>query len=146
MDGLSCLLATCVAILWAVNTVIYKNAMNKSIGQKTVSVIGVFTFFTCMVCFAIYNRKEILTDIENAKNQDILLIIIGAMLGLFIGNALFMYLLEKNNSSLVAAIAYTSPIFVFIISVIIFRESIEPIKVFGIVLAVTGVSIICYNK
>lgn len=143
MDVVSGVLALLVAILWAGNTVINKYVMDKSIGQKTVIVIGAFTFFTSMLLFAIYNSGEILGDIKKIKSIDIILLIGGAIFGLFFGNILFMYLLEKNNSSVVAALAYTAPVFVFIMSLIILKERIERIKILGIALTVSGVAIIC---
>jgi drug/metabolite transporter (DMT)-like permease len=145
MNTQAIILSLFVAFLWALNMVINKHSMNNSINQKTVCVIAGLAYFICILFFALYHNKEIYTDIKNTNTANVIFIAAGAVLGLFIGNVLFMHLLEKNNSSLVTTLAYTSPIFVFLMTFFILKENIEPIKIVGIILTIIGIMILCYK-
>lgn len=146
MDTRAVLLSLFVAFLWAVNTIIHKYGMNQSINQKTIIVIGAFTYFICMLFFTIYHYDIISTDIINTNFKHIVLIAIGSIVGTFIATILFVSLLEKHNSSLVTTIAYTSPIFVFLMALFILKEQVDIIKVLGILLTLIGIVIISYDR
>lgn len=128
-----------VAFLWALNIIINKYSMNQNINQKTVFVLAAFTYFICTFIFAIYHYESISTDIVNSNISIILLIVIGSIIGIFSGNLLFTYLLEKHNSSVVTTLAYTTPLFVLIMSFLLLKE--KP-KLLGIFVTVIGVLLI----
>jgi drug/metabolite transporter (DMT)-like permease len=67
---------------------------------------------------------------------------IGSFIGTFVATTLFMELLEKHDSSLVSALTYTTPMFVFLLAVVILQEKLDLIKAFGIFITVIGIVII----
>lgn len=142
MDAYVILLSLLVAFLWALNTVVYKYCMNQSIDQKTVSVIGAFTYFICMFFFAIYYYDDLCKDIQKTNPNHILMIVIASIIGTFIATILFTYLLQKHNSSVVTTIAYTSPIFVLILALLLLNEKFDYVKLLGIFITIIGISIV----
>jgi drug/metabolite transporter (DMT)-like permease len=146
MDILAVVLSLFVAFLWATNVVIHKYGMNQSINPKTIVVLAGFAYFISIVCFAVYHYKELYTDIQNTNTYTIAIIAIGAFLGLFIGNLLFINLLEKQNSSLVTTIAYTTPLFVLLLALLFLKnEKVTGIQMLGILITVIGIMIICHK-
>jgi len=145
MDIRAVALSLCVAFLWATNTVIQKYALNNSINQKTVIVVGSLTYLICIVFFTIYNYDIIKKDIKKANINFISLIIIGSILGTFVATLIFTSLLHKHNSSLVATIANTAPIFVLLLALLFLNEKITGIQILGILITVIGIVIIYQN-
>lgn len=142
MDVQYIFLALFIAFLWAINTIIYKYCMNKSINHKTVLVIGAFTYFVCMCIFTAYHYDEISKDIRKTNTEYILFIGLGAIIGTFIATILFMYLLEKNNSAVLTTLTYTSPIFVLLFAILVLEEKITMIQIIGILITIIGVLMI----
>lgn len=134
-----------IAFLWALNTIIYKYGMTKEINYKTILVIGSFTYFIGMLGFALYHSKFIITDIQSINAKDIMIIVVGSFIGTFVATVLFMELLEKYDSSLVTALTYTTPMFVFIMGYFILDEDIDMLKLYGIFITIIGIILIGYN-
>jgi len=145
MDTQALILSLFVAFLWAINTIIYKYGMNQSVNQKTVIVIGAFTYFICMTFFTMYHYDIISNDIQQTNIKHIVLIIIGSIIGTFIASILFIHLLEKHNSSLVTTLAYTTPVFVALMAIFILKEDIDTTKFLGICITIFGVFIINFS-
>lgn len=93
-----------------------------------------------MFCFVPLQRV-----IQNTTTSNITIIAVGAVMGLFIGNLLFIHLLEKHNSSLVTTIAYTTPLFVLLLALLVLNEKLDSVKLLGIFITVIGVMMICYK-
>jgi drug/metabolite transporter (DMT)-like permease len=145
MDLRAVVLSLFVAFLWALNIIIQKYQINQSINPKTVVVIGAITYATCMLFFFIYHYHIIATDIKKTNINHIALIAFGAIVGTFLGSMLFVHLLEKHNSSLVTALAYTTPVFVLLLAFFILKEKLDRVKILGIFLTVIGIMLICYK-
>jgi len=146
MDILAVALSLFVAFLWATNVVIHKYGIDQSINPKTIVVLAGFAYFISIVCFSVYHYKELYIDIQNTNTYTIAIIAIGAFLGLFIGNLLFINLLEKQNSSLVTTIAYTTPLFVLLLALLFLKnEKVTGIQMLGILITVIGIMIICHK-
>lgn len=146
MDILVVALSLVVAFLWAVNVVIHKYGLQQSINSKTVAVIAGFVYFICIFGFALYHYKELYIDIQNTNSSTNAIIAIGAVLGLFIGNLLFINLLEKNKSSIVTTIAYTTPLFVLLLALLFLKnETVTGMQMLGIFVTVIGIMILCYE-
>jgi drug/metabolite transporter (DMT)-like permease len=75
-----------------------------------------------------------------------LIIALTAIIGGFMANLIYFHILKKNNSAIVAALTYSSPIFVLLLSVLFLKEPIHPITVIGILTAVFGVVLISYGS
>jgi drug/metabolite transporter (DMT)-like permease len=145
MDIRAVALSLFVAFLWATNTVIQKYALNNSLNQKTVIVVGSLTYLLCIVFFTIYNYDIIKKDIKKANLNFISLIIIGSILGTFVATLLFLNLLEKHKSSLVTTLTYTAPVFVLLLALLFLKEKITGIQMLGIFVTVIGIVIIYQN-
>ena len=145
MDIRAVALSLCVAFLWATNTVIQKYALNNSLNQKTVIVVGSLTYLICIVFFTIYNYDIIKKDIKKANINFISLIIIGSILGTFVATLLFLNLLEKHKSSLVTTLTYTTPVFVLLLALLFLKEKVTGIQMLGIFVTVIGIMILCQN-
>lgn len=53
-------------------------------------------------------------------------------------NICYFISVERNGLSVASVLLYTAPAFVFLLSVMIFKESVTKIKIFALVLALTG--------
>lgn len=64
----------------------------------------------------------------------------------FGANILYLWVLQHNDSYVVTAVAFTSPIFTLILAYFILNERVTPISVVGVFMIVIGVYCISMNN
>ncbi len=139
------LLALVVALLWSISPIVHKSILSAGISRETVLVLTGLLYFPCILAYGLIYHKRIITDIPKiTKTQWALLICLTVMSGL-IGNILYFWLLKHNDSYVVTALAFCSPIFTLVLAYWLLHEKITPVSVIGVLLIVLGVGCISLN-
>ena len=132
------LFALIVAFLWGAQTVVHKYLL-KTIDPKIVMIIGGLTTFVCLTCFALYHRKDIKRNAHALTPRILAYIIITSILTVFVANLIYFYILSKNDSYIVSALIYASPVFTFFLAICFLKEKITYTGALGVFFIVLGV-------
>ena len=97
-----------------------------------------------MILFATYHWKTLQTSISKITPKYWGIIAFTSIVGGFLANLMYFYILKKHNSAIVAALTYASPIFVLLISMLFLYEKTHPVAVAGILVSVIGIVMITY--
>jgi drug/metabolite transporter (DMT)-like permease len=108
---------------------------------KTVLFIGAISLCVSILGYALYHRDVIRTDLQKATMTDVWLIVLGSFAGTFVATCISMELLARHDSSIVSAVTYTAPMFVFMLSLVMLREKLDYTKLLGILVTTFGVVI-----
>jgi len=130
-----------VALLWAIGIIINKKIITYlNSPALALTLTSIIATITCIIYVLVNERQNI-----EISWKIILLVLAAGTIGSFLPNILFFNLLKKNPSYLVAALAYTTPLIVLLITVFYYRERLDVRHVIGVVLIVMGV-ILCLSK
>ena len=134
-----------VALLWGATTALQKYTL-RSVDPMTIFVSGSVFYTLCMIFYIFYNRTKLRKTMAEIPLKLWFIIASTAIIGGFTANLMYFHILKKHNSAIVAALTYSSPIFVLLLSVLFLKEPIHPITVIGILTAVFGVVLISYGS
>jgi drug/metabolite transporter (DMT)-like permease len=134
-----------VAFLWGLATSFQKFVL-QGMNPVTYFVAGHIFYTSCVVILAASKWHNLSRDIRNISLKTWGIIFFTVVVGGFCANLLYMYILKKHNSAIVAALTYSSPIFVLFISMYFLKEPIHFVSIIGILLAVFGVVLISYGS
>ena len=87
-----------------------------------------------LVSLAIFSPKQL-----RVRWKDIPFFMLIGVGSVFAMSSLYMIAIEKTTAAVAAVLLYTSPIFILIASVILFKEKITRLKLFSLALVVLGV-------
>ena len=118
--------------------------LQRAARRGAVFVAGSLFYAPSMAIFAIYNRHVLRTRIAEIPLKLWLVIALTSIIGGFAANAIYFYILKKHNSAIVAALTYSSPVFVLLFSMLVLQEPTHPVAVAGIMITVFGIALISY--
>jgi transporter family protein len=144
MDSSSLFISLLIAFLWGLSPIIHKSLLNKF---NPLSLMLFFSvgYFLCLLLLLPFHYKTIKGDVLNLTTNDIKLLLISATITGFLANFLFYYVLKSNNSSIVAALGSTSPLFTLLIAYFLMTEKVNSYGILGIIFIVVGVICISVN-
>jgi drug/metabolite transporter (DMT)-like permease len=145
MNGIILCSALFVAFLWGVAPVIHKRVLYTT-PVPVVMVIGGAFYMSCLLLFAIYNRKEVVVGIQQLPWSYIFLIGLTSICTAFVANILYFYVLKKYDSYIISALIYSSPIFTLLLAFLFLKENITINGFIGVMLIVVGISYLAFNK
>lgn len=130
-----------VAALWALGPILQKLVLSKGVSSTTIIVIGgIFSIVFAIVCL-IFKRKELMNDFEKLDTEAVLLIGAGSIICGIVATYTFLHILNKYDSYLVNALAYTSPVFTVIFTLWILGQPVSWLSILGMLVIMAGVVI-----
>lgn len=133
-----------IAILWGIQPLIQKQLMNK-ISPESVFVYQILLNFIFIIIYTLFNQSILHDDLKKLSYSDIQTLFIITFLCSFIANILYYYLLKNHDPSIVIALVYSAPLFTLIFSNLFYGKHINIYIQLGIILTITGLSIISFN-
>ena len=134
-----------VAALWGIAPVIHKYLLSSDVDAKTIMVIGGISYFLVLLVYWWMYAGEIQKSIARISFMDVILICIASVVMNFVAKILYLYALQKHESSIVSALVYSAPLFTFVCAVVLLKERITLWKLGGIILIVIGACILAYK-
>lgn len=95
--------------------------------------------------FSMYFYSDIRKHVPAFSKQDWLILVYIVVAGSLFSNILYMYALERHNSSIVVAVTSIFPLITLLIGAVLLRERVSWIAVAGIVLITLGVVCLSFN-
>ena len=97
-----------------------------------------------MILILIYYKDHVYVNLINLTKIELLIL---TALGLIsvLANFIYFYVIKHDNSYIVSAITYCSPLFTIFIAFLILNENFTFNSVIGITLIIVGASILSYE-
>jgi uncharacterized membrane protein len=132
-----------VAFLWSLQPILHK-MLKKNIDVFILFIlVWIFTSLF-MIIFLFYYKNHIYENIINLTKFEILIFInIGLMCVL--ANYLYFNIIKIEDSYIVSAITYSSPLFTILVAYLLLQEHISISSVIGILLIFIGTIILSFN-
>jgi uncharacterized membrane protein len=132
-----------VAFLWSLQPILHK-MLKKNIDVFILFIlVWIFTSLF-MIFFLFYYKNHIYENIINLTKFEILIFInIGLMCVL--ANYLYFNIIKIEDSYIVSAIIYSSPLFTILVAYLLLQENISISSVIGILLIFIGTIILSFN-
>lgn len=137
--------ALLIAFLWGLSPVMHKVALTDISPQTTLVVSSAF-YTVCTVAFAVYFKDKIAKDVYGGLSmRNILFLAFTSIVCGFFTNILYFSILKQNQSHIVSALIYSSPVFTLIMAYLLLRERITFAGFLGIILITFGVVLVAFN-
>jgi drug/metabolite transporter (DMT)-like permease len=138
------LLAIFVSFLWGYTPIILKYLLSR-FTKTTVIVTEGILYALFLSFFIFWKNHEFINDVKKFTYVDIGLFFLTAIIGGFLANVLYIFLLEENDSYIITALVSISPLFTLILAYLFTKEKITLYGVLGTILIVIGIILISYN-
>jgi drug/metabolite transporter (DMT)-like permease len=139
------ILALVISFLWGLQPVIHKHLLNK-INPVSIMFLSSAVNFSLIVLLVISRIKEVTADIKKLTPRDIFLIVGISVFAIFMANIIYYYILKDNESSIISALIYSSPVFTLILAYLFLEEKVDSYGVSGILAIIIGIILISQNN
>lgn len=134
-------LSLSIAVLWGVQPIVHKQLMCKHrIDPKAVLVVGGMAYTACLLVFWMYFHRDVQSEVRRLPLSAIVIIAFLSIFTAFVANVVYLYVLRNNETYVVTALMYTSPVFTLVLAVLILREEVTLLGGLGAVLILAGVA------
>jgi len=133
-----------VAFFWACAALIQKYVL-KTVKSNTILFIGSVATILFTGIYCLYHKDSIIDDFSNLNMTLILWICVATFFSVIIANILYLELLKEHNTAIVTALAYSSPILVLLISMILFKEKLTLYSGIGVLFVVAGTILVAIS-
>ena len=138
-------IALIASFLWGISPIINKIVL-KTIDPRLIMILSSFFYMLCIIIFSIYNWKSLKIEAKKLDRRSIMLIAISSIIGSFVATLLFFYLLKDNDSYIVTALTFSSPVFTLLLAYLILKEKITMIGLTGVLMIFGGILCIAFNN
>ena len=138
------LFAISASILWSITVTLIKpisNNVSPFLINPIKNTIGLFLFFISFIIFDISLWYDGL-----AKEQYMIVLFSGA-LGMFLGDTIFIYALNKIGANRVAIVDAFSPVIIFSYSFLLLpNQALNEMQIIGFIITILGLLILTYEN
>ena len=138
------LYALFIAFLFGVSHTVYKNVLGH-LNTKAVILVSGISYFIAVLIFSLYSYNEIKKEIHKITPLYVMCIFLTTSICGFFSHMLYLNLLKEHNSSIVAALLSSAPLFTMVLGYIFLNEIITIYGLIGILFVISGVSFIAYD-
>ena len=132
------------AFLWGISPVIHKFLLG-TYNQVTIMILISIIYTVCLLLCLPFYSNMVYKDILKLNVRDSILFLIAGVFTLFLGNAIYYYVLKDNHSHVISAVDSCAPFFTLIFAFLLLKEKINIFGILGTILIVLGVICISYN-
>lgn len=130
-----------VAFLLGLIPVVHKYVL-RTVDPNVIMVVGGTAYFIVLMVFAAYHWKDMLPQIQTLDTKEWVFITFAAVAMNFVARLLYLYILKDNESYIVSALIYSSPLFTFILAYLFLHERITSLKAAGVMCICIGIMLL----
>ena len=136
--------ALCASVLWSITVTLIK-PISANISPFLINPIK------NSIGFILFVSLFILIDIplwyDTLYNYEYAIILFSGALGMFLGDTIFIYALNKIGANRVAIVDAFSPVVIFSYSILLLpNQTLNIIQIIGFIITITGLLILAYEK
>jgi transporter family protein len=139
------LIALFISFLWGIHPIVHKHLLNKY-NAVTIMLVSTIVNFSLVIVLSITKKKDILLDTNKITAKDLFIMIGISGFTIFLTNVMYYYILKDNETSIISALIYSSPIFTLIFSYLYFKERLDIYGISGILAIIIGVILVSQNN
>ena len=121
-------------ILWGVISIFVKTLSKAGIDALQISAVRMILAAICFSLFVLIKDRSKF----RIRFRDIWMFIGTGIISIVLFNTCYFYTMIHSQASIAVVLLYTSPVFVMILSAIIFKEKITVIKIIALILTICG--------
>jgi drug/metabolite transporter (DMT)-like permease len=144
MNKTDLLLTIFGAFLWGISPVVHKYLLGNYNPITIMILISIIYLLCLLLCLPLF-YKTVHKDLVKLTISDSLLFLFSGVVILFLGNAIYYYVLKENHSYIVSAIDSCAPLFTLLLAFFLLHEKINIFGILGTVFIVIGVIFISFN-
>lgn len=133
-----------VAFLLGLIPVVHKYVL-MTVDPNVVMVVGGTAYFLVLMAFAAYHWRAMYPQITAMDAKHWLFITLAAVAMNFVARLLYLYILKDNDSYIVSALIYSSPLFTLIIAIMFLHERITLLKAAGVLCICIGIMLLAMS-
>lgn len=131
-----------IALLWGISPIVVKHGMNNKINVNTIFFINTLIYVICGGLYSLFYKTEIENDLTYKNINILLLLTINAFFAVFLANTIYYVLIESNNTAIVTALSYSSPLFTVILSYFLLEEKLSLQTICGVIVIYLGILLV----
>ena len=139
------LIALFISFLWGIQPIVHKHLLNKY-NAVTIMLVSTIVNFSLVIVLSITKKKDILLDTNKITAKDLFIMIGISGFTIFLTNVMYYYILKDNETSIISALIYSSPIFTLIFSYLYFKERLDIYGISGSLAIIIGVILVSQNN
>ena len=140
-------IALFVSFLWGAQVIAHRYILNeRKADPKVLMIISSLVYMCCIAFFALYNWQSVQKGIQTIDAISFSLIAATAILGGFLANLLYIYILKDNESYVVGALINSGPVFTLLIAILLLKERVTWIGLLGVSFIIFGVLCLSMNE
>ena len=129
-----------VAALWGVSVVAQKYSLG-SVKPATSFIIVTLLHTAFLLGYLAYNWKSFNDDIGNVSRR-LSVVLLAGVFASFIGNIMYYKTLQANSAPVVSSVMSTVPLFVLLLSFVLFGTKLTQKQILGIVVVMLGINLL----
>jgi uncharacterized membrane protein len=139
--------ALSVALLWGLTPLLHKVVPNDGIRPQTIMVVGSVVYVVGVLSYAWYSRTIITEDLSwRMTSKDLALIVVAAFFTGLVANIIYLTVLSKEQSHVVSALIYCSPLFTLLLARSVLNERVSSKASLGVCFIVGGIILIATSQ
>lgn len=129
------------SFFWGISGIFVRKLATLGFNNNEVTFLR-FLFSAIIICvfYAVFNKKAF-----SIKVKDIWVFVCSGVLGMFFTSLLYFLTMRQTSISVACILMYTSPIFVTILSRILFKEKFTSLKIICLITTFTGCIMCSYD-
>ena len=131
-------LALFVSLMWGLQHILYKHLTQKK-NIITLMFLYAFLNFLFVSVLVFINFQETYNDIITLDFFEVSVILFIVIFTIVISNYIFQNILKNNDTYIITALVYSSPIFTLLISYFFLSENIDFLGILGVILITSGI-------
>ena len=143
-DYLGILFALCASVLWSITVILIKpisNNVSPFLINPIKNSLGFILFFI------LFTLTGIPLWYDNLYNDEYAIILFSGSLGMFLGDTIFIYALNKIGANRVAIVDAFSPLIIFSYSLLLLpNQTLNIIQIIGFMITIIGLLILTYEN
>ncbi len=141
---LGIIFALCASILWSITVTLIK-PISQNVSPFLINPIknsiGLMLFFISFIIF------DISLWYDGLYNYEYIIILFSGALGMFLGDTIFIYALNKIGANRVAIVDAFSPIIIFSYSLLLLpNQNLSILQIIGFIITILGLLILAYEN
>ena len=135
---LSYLMIIVSAVLWGTISIYYRNLTG--LGMTRMDAVFTRVLIAAVIIgifLLIFDRKKL-----RIRLRDLWIFIGTGLLSMFTMNISYCSAIDMTSAAVAAVLLYTAPVFVAVMSVLLFRDKLSPRKIFALLLTIPGCALV----
>ena len=135
-----------IAVMWGATPVVQKHMMG-TIAPETLLVLMGAVYAAAVVAYSAWRWPHLVADVRrNVRPPQVALLAGMALVGGFLGNLLYLRLMQAHGSYVATALVSAAPLVTLALAVVALRERVTAVQALGGAMIVAGALLVSFPR